>query len=156
MWEIWAAVIGAVGAVAAAVITVIFGSGRRREPLVGRIESPRSGERVPRSFLVDGTLSRKIPRGRHVWLAVQLGNLLFPKEPEIPRGDRHWEQAIVEGGDPPGGSFSIALLMVDRNGHRAIEEWLERGRGGEGFPGMEEIPGSEKLSVVRQLTLDDA
>jgi hypothetical protein len=151
VWEVWAAVIGAVGRVVAAVIKAIFG-----EPLRGQIVSPKSGEQVPRSFLVDGTLSRKIPRGRHVWLAVQLGNLLFPKEPELPRRDLHWAQEIVEGGDPPGASFSVALLMVDRNGHRAIEEWLARGREGEGFPGMEEIPGSEKLSVVRQLTLGDA
>jgi hypothetical protein len=151
MWEIVAAVIGAVGVVAAAVVTGLLG----RKPLQGRIEAPPSGALVSRRFAVDGTLSKKVPRGRHVWLAVQLGGLLFPKT-EIPRRELHWAEEIDEGGDPEDGSFSLVLLLVDRNGHRAIEEWLARGRQGKGFPGLEEIPGSEPLSRVRQLTLDDA
>ena len=153
---IWGAVIGAAGVIVAAIIGIVFRP-RQADAALGEIRSPTSGERVRRKFMVDGTLSKKIPRRHHVWLAVQLGNLLFPKTPEIPTKDRHWAQEIFEAGNPPGGTFSVVLLMVDAKGQRTIEEWLARGREpGKGFSGIAEIPGSVKLSVVRELVLDEA
>ncbi|MGH3103567.1 MAG: hypothetical protein ACRDN6_05665 [Gaiellaceae bacterium] len=119
----------------------------------GEILSPERAERVIGSFEAEGTLSG-IPQDHHVWLAVQIGNLHFPKEPEIPSQDRHWAQEVVGAGVPAGVRFALALLMVDAEGHRVIEAWFERGRSGEGFPGLATIPGSVKLDVVRELVLD--
>lgn len=119
------------------------------------ISSPKTGEavpRAPRAFTVRGTL-RDVPRGNHVWLAVQVGNLLFPKEPEIPVSDEEWVQQIVEGGIPPDGEFSLILVRVGRRGQLKIKRWLSRGREGKGFPGLPTIPGSARLDVVDQLTL---
>jgi hypothetical protein len=112
----------------------------------GRILSPRRG-RLSRTFTVQGSLS-DIPRDRHVWLAVQIGNLLTPKEPEIPSQDRRWAVDVVEGGRRPGERFGLALLMVDVVGQREIERWRRRGRRSGSFPPFERIQGSAKLDVV--------
>jgi uncharacterized protein DUF4407/FHA domain-containing protein len=113
----------------------------------GRILSPVSRERVPRAFTVDGVLA-KVPPNRHVWLAVQIGNLLWVKEPGIPVTDRRWSQEVVEAGNPPNGKFALVLLMVDPAGDQQIRRWLR------GTPtGLRSIRGSTKLDVVRDLTL---
>jgi hypothetical protein len=116
----------------------------------GQILSPESGQRVPRAVRVEGTLS-DIPTEYHIWLAVQIGNLLWPKEPEIPSKDYHWSQRIVEG-DPPGGRFSLALVMVDSHGQRIIKEWIKDGRSTGDWPGLFDISGT-KLHVVQDLVL---
>jgi hypothetical protein len=147
---ILAALIAATGAIVAAFV------GRESPPPepepVGRILSPRSGEAVPRGFTVEGTLSA-IPQDNHVWVAVQVDNLLFPKEPEIPAQDRRWSQQVVEAGLTPGATFSLALFMVNELGQRAIEDWIERGVRRDGFAGLEGIPGSVKLDVVLDLVV---
>ncbi len=48
----------------------------------GEILSPKKGEAVASPFNVEGTL-RDIPKDHHVWLAVQVDNLVWPKI-EIP------------------------------------------------------------------------
>lgn len=122
-----------------------------KRPPKGQIVSPESQQRVPRVFPVEGTLS-DIPRDRHIWMAVEIGNLLWPKEPEIPSQDQYWSQQIAEYGNPPGGRFSLVLLMVDNQGNKMIEDWLSRGRVIGDYPGLEYIPGIT-LHVVPGLAL---
>jgi Domain of unknown function (DUF4407) len=120
---------------------------RTTEPC-GRILSPIGGTRVPRNFTVEGVLA-KIPPKRNVWLAVQIGNHLWPKEPKIPSSDSHWSQEVVEAGSPPGDRFSIVLLMVNDAGDREIRRWLQGTR-----EGLTRISGSKKLDVVGGVTLE--
>lgn len=82
-----------------------------------------------------------------MWVAVQSDNLLFPKQPEIPRRDRRWRQQVVHTGTPSGETFALALLEVGAEGQRLIEDWLGRGKDTKRFPGLEELPG-RKLDVV--------
>ena len=155
-WKIWAAVTVLVALIGAVAVIIAARVGKPAPPATaapaGRILSPQSGEQLPRSFAVEGELSA-IRRDHHVWIIGQVGNLLFPKEPEIPSQDRRWSQEVVEAGVSPGGQFALALLMVEAEGQRAIEDWLNRGKRGDGFPGLERIPGSVKLDVVRDLTV---
>jgi hypothetical protein len=162
------AAIGAIGLIAAALITGPLsdddGNGAAQttqappqqaatavsEP-EGRIAAPLTGDRLGRAFTAEGTLAA-IPPDRHVWLAVQVDNLLFPKEPEIPRQDRRWSVQVVEGGDAAQG-FSLALLMVDADGQREIDRWLRRGRRRGDYQGLERVTGAAKLDVVRDLSL---
>jgi hypothetical protein len=72
----------------------------------GQITSPESGEEVGDTIAVDGKFSTSIPPGLHVWLAVEVADGLFPKEPEIssrftaarPALDRTQEVAGFEPG----------------------------------------------------------
>jgi hypothetical protein len=114
----------------------------------GTILSPESGTRVSRTITVEGTVSG-IPPEKHVWVAVQIGKQLFPKEPEIPSTDQHWIIQIVEGGNPPDGTLSLALLMVDASGNRYIKNWLNE----PDRRGLHRIPGSVRLDMVRDLVL---
>jgi hypothetical protein len=151
------ATITAFGLIAAAVVTGLRsrhrGDGDRPQPQepAGRVVAPLTGDRLERAFTAEGTLAA-IPPDRHVWLAVQVDNLLFPKEPEIPRADRRWSAQVVQGGDPSE-DFALALLMVDADGQRVIERWLSRGQRSGDYPGLERITGSAKLDVVRNLTI---
>ena len=118
----------------------------------GKILSPGSNQRVSRTFTVEGTLAG-IPPGRHVWLTVRAGNLLWPKETEISSSEAEWTREVIEGGNPPDGKLSLILLMVDSAGNQEIKDWFERGRRGEGYPGLVGISGSVQLDAVRNLTL---
>lgn len=124
-----------------------------KRPPKGGILSPESGKRVPRVFTAEGTLS-DIPTDRHIWIAVEIGGLLWPKEPEIPSQDHYWSQRIAEYGDPPGGWFSLVLFMADTAGNRAIEDWLSTGRSTGDYPGLSYIPAT-RLHVVRSLVLQN-
>jgi hypothetical protein len=155
-WKIWAAVTVLVAIIGAAAVIVAAHVGKPAPPPgagpAGRILSPKSGERLPHAFAAEGSLAA-IPRDHHVWVVSQVGNLLFPKEPEIPSQDRRWSQQVVEAGLPTGGEFSLALFMVGPEGQQVIQDWLDRGKRGKGFPGLAHIPGSVKLDVVGDLTV---
>lgn len=118
----------------------------------GRILSPRTDETVGRSFQITGELIN-IPDGEHVWLAIEIGNLMWIKEPEVPSSDRRWSRNIVEGGSPPGGRFNLCLLRVTSEGHHFILNWLDHGKKTGDYPGIAGIPGSSKLDIVSNLRL---
>jgi len=136
---------------AAGIVRVIIQDGSPLPPPAGQILSPESGHGLASTFTVEGTLSA-IPGDHHVWIAVQIGNLLFPKEPEIPPQDEHWVQKVVEAGQP-GTRFSLVLLMVDASGQRVIEDWLARGRTGGGYAGFANVSGSVRLDAVTGLVV---
>jgi hypothetical protein len=117
----------------------------------GTISSPADGATVTRAFTAEGTLE-DIPEDRHVWLAVEVEGLLFPKEPEV-SVEPHWLEQSVESGDPPGGTLSLVLLMVDESGQRQIENWLAHGRSSGEFAGLGEIADSTTLDAASQLVL---
>lgn len=146
------AVIGASGLITAALIEAGVLFPHHHDP-AGSIQTPVEGSRVGREFTVAGRLSN-IPAGDHIWLAVQVGNLLYPKEPGIePTGERFSEQ-IVEGGSPPGGRFSLLLLRVDEEGQASVESWLSALREGKEPSGLVVVPGSEVLGTVANLHLE--
>lgn len=121
-------------------------------PPRGDIVSPGDGERLPSVFDVRGTLT-DIPEDRHVWLAVRVKNLLYPKEPAIPARDGSWVQEGVAPGIAVGQGFSVVLLVVGPDGQGQIEGWLARGKRGKGFPGLRAITESSELDVVRDVVV---
>lgn len=144
--------LGLVGAIVAALIIAGKLPPTTPDP-TGSIESPVEGSRVAREFAVSGALSH-IREDEHVWIAVQVGNVLYPKEPEVAPAD-HFSEQIVEGGSPPGGWFSVVLLRVEPEGQSTIENWLSALRRDERPPGMRTIPGAQVLDAATNLRLDD-
>jgi D-alanyl-D-alanine carboxypeptidase len=119
-------------------------------PPAGRFLAPKSGEQVTQVFTVEGSLSA-IPSGHHVWVAVQIGDLLWPKT-EVPAQTQHWTRPIHEGG-APGESFSLALLMVDATANDQILAWLDNGQRTGDYPGISRVFGSVQLDAVRDLVV---
>jgi hypothetical protein len=118
--------------------------------LAGRFLAPKSGEQVTQEFTVEGSLAA-IPSGHHVWVAVQIGDLLWPKT-EVPAQTQHWTCPIHEGG-APGESFSLALLMVDATANDQILGWLDNGQRTGNYPGISTVRGGVQLDAVRDLVL---
>lgn len=122
----------------------------QEEKTGGQIISPESGQEVTSNIKVQGKLSG-VPEGKHVWIAVKVGDLLWPKEPEINPGDRVWDVTIFE--PSAGRSFALVLLLVDENGNKQIYNWLERGRRFGDYPGFSRVPGSTQLDIVSDLII---
>jgi hypothetical protein len=121
----------------------------------GEILAPRRGEQVGPEFTVEAKVSA-IPPAYHLGIAVQVGNLLWPKDLDVPAQDRRLKSKICEGG-LPGQRFSVALLMVDAAGHRQISKWFEDGQKTGNFPGFTTALGRKwLLDAVGELVLGSA
>ena len=112
---------------------------------IGTIGRPRRGT-VGSQFPTSGTA--KLGPSAIAWLAVQKGNLFWPKEPGILESGR-WKRVVFEGGPP--GSLDLVLIAVSRDTDRAIRAWLEDGKRTGSFPGLL-LSDYEVLDTVR-LTL---
>lgn len=123
-----------------------------RSSAAGRIHSPEDGQRVPRQVTVTGELSG-IPSNRSVWIAVEIGALLWPKV-EISATEESWTRTLEEesASDAP---YGLVLLMVNRGANRRIRRWLSDGPR-YGFPGFPDIQGSVSLDSVRGISLSSA
>jgi hypothetical protein len=75
----------------------------------GKVSSVRPRACPPQHYQVRGTLSG-IPRGRAAWVAVLIGDLLWPKARVIMRNEVQWVRVFREESEPP--DFALALLMV--------------------------------------------
>jgi hypothetical protein len=120
----------------------------------GSIQHPSAGETVGRSFIVSGELG-EIPKDYHIWIGIEIGALLWPKEPEVSRNDRRFSIKIVEGGNPPNGRFSLTLFQVFQEGHQNIANWIETGRNTGEWPGLDvhNLIGFSQLDRVDDLRL---
>lgn len=112
----------------------------------GSITIPRENETVSRRIEVKGNLSG-LQQGQSVWLAIQIGNLYWPKEPEIIVSDGEWSAVVYESGSPPGGQFSLVLLVVSRKGNKDIEDWINKGNQTGEFPGLKKSDISEMKAL---------
>ena len=82
-----------------------------------------------------------------VWLAVEVGDLVWPKEPALrPRADGTWYAVVSEGGDTP--RVDLAMWTADSQGERAINKWLHMCRMAGSYPGMSPVAGMRRLHSV--------
>lgn len=102
---------------------------------------------VPRHFRVEGKM-KKWP-DNHLWLAVEVGGLVWPKEPEV-KVDKNgrWMGEVYEGGSPPQGKFVLALYEVDMQGHQKIIEWMKNGHQHGYYQGLHTLAGGRKVAAV--------
>jgi hypothetical protein len=101
---------------------------------------------VPRHFRVEGKMKKQPIE--HLWLAVEVGGLIWLKEPEIKIVGTRWVGQVYEGGSPPKGKFILALYEVNERGHRKIMEWLNSGHKVGHYPGLPAITGGRKVAAV--------
>ena len=112
--------------------------------ITGEITEPADNATVSAEVLVRGRLSAELPIDTHLWLAIRHGELMWPRAPEVPVVDTHWELAITEEAHGP---YSIVLFVVAAEGHNALREWVRNGEETGHWPGFGEIPGKELDAV---------
>ncbi|MGD9899243.1 MAG: hypothetical protein AB7T22_08975 [Calditrichaceae bacterium] len=110
------------------------------------ILSPINNEIVINPIRVEGTLS-SYSEESFFWLAVQVGNLLWPKV-EIRSTEFEWTKYVNER-EQPGKRFGIVLIRIDTEGQRIVKNWFQEGDASGHYPGFEIVPNSETLDIVK-------
>lgn len=130
---------------------VFVKSRERLSKLSGKIEEPKRGHTVRNTFDCNGTLAGfKEGEGVHIWLAVEINGLIWPKERQLQVGqDGKWSDKVYEDGS--GSKFSLILIAADEDAHDKIKEWLARGK----YEGMNTIEGIVRLDRIDNLQLED-
>jgi hypothetical protein len=115
------------------------------------IESPERGESVDRTIECSGS-AKGIPPDRHLWLAVEERNFLWPKEGEVIVDEQgKWKGQIFEDGVAE--EFAVSLFMADPVGDQFIRTWLETGKRS-GYTELKGgIPGTTRLTRKERLRL---
>ena len=128
---IWVAIIGVAGTIIGAVIPWLLGrkSTARTETydkVTGSFDQPQPNEAVGRTIRCSGIVTGLQP-GLNLWLAVEVGNLVWPKENKVlPDVTNKWCVHIFEDGVTE--QFALSLFVADTSADRRIQEWLEAGR----------------------------
>ena len=118
----------------------------------GFIDAPRSGSRVLASFQCRGQVSGHL-RGAKLWLVVERGNQLWPKEGEIVPDAKtgRWESTVFEDGARV--PFDLSLYAVTELAHERIRRWLEVGRSTGSYPAQTSREGMRRLARVQGLAV---
>lgn len=160
-WHLWGPILATIiAAIIGGIFVVLAKKIPEKKPSLdpietqGKIEKPKTGLTVERKFQVSGNLNN-VPPKYHVWIAVEIGGLLWFKEPEIHKSDKKWNMTITEDGNPPNGVFSITLVLVSSEGQKIIKEWFYEGKRMGEYPGFKitEIPGASRLDIISDLKL---
>lgn len=157
--QTWTAIIGAGGTIAAAVITGLFAkqaSSRNAsyDRVTGSISGPLPNEAVPRTFKCFGVVTG-MQSGLTLWLAVEVGDHVWPKENKVvPEQDNKWNAIVFEDGAAD--KIALALYVADRKAERRIAKWMEAGRRTGTYSDLRGIPGARRIARVDGLRLNPA
>lgn len=152
----WTAIIGAGGTITASVITGLFARqasvrNKAYNKVVGSIISPKPNEEVIRTFVCSGLVTGLQP-GLKLWLAVEVGVLVWPKESHVaPDEATKWSATLFEDG--ASNKFAVSLFVGDRKVDRRIRKWLEAGRKTGQYSELRGIPGARRIARVDGLRL---
>jgi hypothetical protein len=113
----------------------------------GKINLPGEDALVSRHFLAEGIVNN-LPAGQHLFLVVEIDGQMWPKG-EARVTNSSWACEVHEGGNPPGGRFSLSLFVVGDRGYVDINAWLEHGKMTGSYPGLINLEDSRRLSSLR-------
>jgi len=113
------------------------------------IESPQSGQSVPRRFTASGRCG-PVPAGHRLMLAIDSGRGVYsPKLPPVAVNGDRWSGACNEFGAPMGGSFSLCVFQVTEQGLEEIAQWQAEGKATGKYPPFRQgIPGGVSLARI--------
>ena len=131
-----------------------FTSAARNEAydkVTASFNEPQPNETVGRTILCSGVVTGLQP-GLNLWLAVEVGNLVWPKENKVlPDETNKWCVPIFEDGVTE--QFAVSLFVADTSADRRIKEWLEAGRSTGKYSELPGIPGARRLARIDGLRL---
>ncbi len=131
---------------------------RRRvalEEVEGILTQPISGQIVgDDGFVCSGfTKPVPLPKGVHLWLAVEIDGRIWPKESELSvKEDGSWAKTIFEEGMTT--KFAVSLFAADPFGHKHIRKWLRSSEKAGKYPELYRMPGMIRLKRVTGLRRD--
>lgn len=154
--SIVAALIGVGGTIVGAAIPLM--SGRRSavrtkayDQVTGSITEPSRDAVVDRSIPCEG-LVLGMQEGMNLWLAVEVGGLVWPKESKVLPGPAgKWTAVVFEDGASE--RMALSLFVADAKADRRIREWLDAGRRSGTYTELPGIPGARRLARVDGLQL---
>ena len=112
---------------------------------------PRPNDVVGRTIQCSGVVTGLQP-GLSLWLAVEAGDRLWPKESKVlPDAANRWSVPVFEDGMAD--EFSLSLYVTDGSADRRIRDWLEAGRRTGQYTELRGIPGARRLARVDGLRL---
>jgi hypothetical protein len=117
----------------------------------GSIDQPRRNDILNRSFQCSGSATG-VGADSHLWLAVEVGGLIWVKESEIkPDSNNKWEHTVYEDGAPP--KFSLTLLVANDDANVAIKAWFRKGQATGQYTELRVIEGTRRLARVDELSI---
>lgn len=135
-------------------LTAHFTSPARDEAydkVTASFDEPQTDEAVGRTIRCAGVVNGLQP-GLSLWLAVEVGNLVWPKENKVlPDETNKWCVHIFEDGVSE--QFAVSLYVADTSADRRIKEWLEAGRHTGKYSELPGIPGARRLARIDGLRL---
>lgn len=114
----------------------------------GVIKVPADGSAVDRHIIAEGNVV-SLPESAWLWLVVEIGELKWPKEPGVFVSGNSWTGEAYEGGQPPGGRFSLCLYVVSEKGHKQIKNWIWDGYRTGSYPGISVIKDARRLDCIQ-------
>jgi hypothetical protein len=127
---------------------------RRRKNLAydavnGTIDSPEDDQTVQARFTAHGTV-RDVGKHVRLWLAVEVGDEIWPKEGRVAldvRGD--WSHTVFEDGAFE--QFALSLFAVNREADQTLQAWLDRSIREGVYPAIRRPPGARRVHRVERL-----
>jgi hypothetical protein len=119
--------------------------------VTGSIEEPTPEQSVGKTFRCSGVVTGLQP-GLGLWLAVEKGDLIWPKESRpVPGPDNKWTVNLFEDGGP--GKFSIALFVADQEASKRIQAWLDEGARTGSYVDMKNLQGARRIARIDGLSV---
>ena len=121
------------------------------DKVAGSFTEPRPNDVVGRTIQCSGVVTGLQP-GLSLWLAVEAGEFLWPKESRVlPDAANRWSVPVFEDGMTD--EFAVGLYVTDADADRRIRDWLEAGRRTGQYTELRGIPGARRLARVDGLRL---
>ena len=122
------------------------------DKVTGTIDYPETGQVVRRTFKCSGTVAG-MQRGLSLWLAVEVGPLVWPKESVVtPDQDNKWSATVFEDGASE--AFAVGLYVGDSTVDIRIRNWFEVGKRTGIYSELKGIPGARRVARIEDLHLD--
>jgi len=122
----------------------------------GSIEIPTQNEKVGKTFRCAGVITGLEP-GLDLWLAVEKGDGIWPKEGRlVPGPDNTWTTNVFEEGRFEEGRsdrFSIALYVADPGASKRIQDWLDEGARTRSYEPMKNLQGARRIARIDNLSV---
>lgn len=130
-----------------------IGDANKDSGLQVEIKDPENGQGVPNLYIVHGTINKKLPDNKYMWLLV--GNMShgewWPQRKDIIPIDGEWEKEASIGGPDIGAEYKLVVMLVDKKVNEEFNDWMEKGIANNNYPPLD-YPTGEFLggvSVIR-------